>query len=214
MTRETGRPLRADAERNRRLIMRTADRMIARRGAVVTLNEIAAEAGIGVATVYRRFPDLQELIDALFTERFTGYLRLAEEAAQRPTPGEALHRYLLDAARARAQDRAVDVILAHADLDAPPVARMRDDLTLLVDGLVEGAVAAHAVCDDFASADVYAFLHMIGAVADRTYDIAPDGWRRYAEVLLTGFGLRTDPSARTSAMTDEQILHTWPTPPA
>jgi hypothetical protein len=107
----------------------------------------------------------------------------------------------------------VDVILAHANLDAKPIAQMRDDLALLVDGLVERAVATGAVREDFASADVYAFLHMIGAVADRTHDVAPDAWRRYVEVLLTGFGLKRDPSARTSAMTDEQVLHTWPTPP-
>jgi AcrR family transcriptional regulator len=214
MTRDTQRPLRADAERNRRLIMQTADRMIARRGAAVTLNEIAAEAGVGVATVYRRFPDLQSLIDALFTERFTGYLQLATDAAQRSTPGEALHRYLLDAAQSRAQDRGIDAILAHANLDAKPISRMRDDLSLLVDGLVERAVTAGAVHKDFASADVYAFLHMIGAVADRTHDVAPNAWRRYAEVLFTGFGLKQDPSVRTSAMTPEQALHTWPTPPA
>ena len=62
------RPLRADAERNRRRILDTADRLFAERGFGVTLNEIAREAGVGVGTVYRRFPNLQTLVDALFAE--------------------------------------------------------------------------------------------------------------------------------------------------
>ncbi|MFD5513268.1 TetR/AcrR family transcriptional regulator [Streptomyces sp. NPDC127051] len=124
MTRETQRPLRADAERNRRLIMETADRMFARRGAAVTLNEIAREAGIGVGTVYRRFPDLQALIDALFTERFTTFLDLAAAAEAQPDPGQALRQYLLQAAGWRARDRALDVILGHASIEAGPISRI------------------------------------------------------------------------------------------
>ncbi|MFG2520971.1 TetR/AcrR family transcriptional regulator [Streptomyces sp. NPDC048527] len=213
MTRETQRPLRADAERNRRLIMQTADRMFAQRGSAVTLNEIAREAGIGVGTVYRRFPDLQALIDALFTERFTTFLELATAAEQQSDAGQALRHYLLEAARWRAQDRALEVVLAGASIDTKPIAEMRDDLGHHVDGLVERAVAAGAVREDFARADVYAFLYMIGAVADRTYDVAPDAWRRYAEVVLLGFGLARAPAVHTTAMTDGQIRRTWPSPP-
>ncbi|MFG2371810.1 TetR/AcrR family transcriptional regulator [Streptomyces sp. NPDC048504] len=206
------RPLRADAERNRRLIMTTADRLFARRGATVPLNEIAREAGIGVGTVYRRFPDLQSLVDALFTERFTMFLDLAAKAAELPDPAQALRHYLLAAAQWRSEDRALEVILANASVDTGPVARTRDQLGRLVDGLAERAVAAGAVRKDFASADVYAFLYMIGAVADRTNAVAPDAWRRYAEVLMVGFGLEGAATAHTSALTDEQLLDSWPKP--
>ncbi|MCX5238233.1 TetR/AcrR family transcriptional regulator [Streptomyces prunicolor] len=206
------RPLRADAERNRRLIMTTADRLFARRGATVPLNEIAREAGLGVGTVYRRFPDLQSLVDALFTERFTMFLHLATTAAEQPDPARALRQYLLAAARWRSEDRALEVILANASVDTGPVARTRDQLGRLVDGLAERAVTAGAVRKDFVSADVYAFLNMIGAVADRTHDVAPDAWRRYAEVLMVGFGLEGATADGTSAMTDEQLLDSWPKP--
>ncbi|WP_416960668.1 TetR/AcrR family transcriptional regulator [Streptomyces sp. Agncl-13] len=212
MTSDTQRPLRADAERNRRLVMTTADRLFAQRGATVPLNEIAREAGIGVGTVYRRFPDLQSLVDALFTERFTVFLDLAATAAKLPDPAQALRHYLLAAAQWRSEDRALEVILANASVDTGPVARTRDQLGRLVDGLAERAVRAGAVREDFASADVYAFLYMIGAVADRTHDVAPDAWRRYAEVLMLGFGLEPSPTAHTSAMTDDQLLDSWPKP--
>nr|WP_275410232.1 TetR/AcrR family transcriptional regulator [Streptomyces sp. SID14478] len=204
--------MRADAERNRRLILHTADRMLAQRGAAVTLNEIAHEAGVGVATVYRRFPDLQVLIDTLFTERFTHFVQLATEAAWQPEPGRALCHYLLEAAQWRARDQALEVILAHASLKTEAVTRARDELGRLVDSMVERAVAAQAVRADFASADVYHFLYMVGAVADRTHGVSPDAWRRYAEILLTGFGLEPATDARTPAMTDAQLRRSWPTP--
>ncbi|WP_327673098.1 MULTISPECIES: helix-turn-helix domain-containing protein [unclassified Streptomyces] len=213
MSQHKERPLRADAERNRQLIMRAADRLFARRGTTVPLNDIAREAGVGVGTVYRRFPDLQALIDALFTERFTTFLRLADEAEQQPDPGRALLHYLLAAAQWRARDQALDIVLAHADLEAKPVCGMRDELGEHVDGLVERARAAGAVRDDFEPADVYAFLYMIGSVADRTHAVAPDAWRRYAEVLLSGFGMDLPADARTSAMTDGQVRRSWPEPP-
>lgn len=186
--------------------------MLAERGFGVTLNEIAREAGVGVGTVYRRFPDLQALIDALFTERFTTFQQLAVAAAGEPEPGRALRRYLLDAAQWRAQDRALEGILTNASIAAGPIARMRDELGHAVDGLVERAVAAGAVRPDFASADVYNFLFIAGAVADRTRDVAPDAWRRYADVLLAGFGFEPAGAPETPAMTDEQLRRAWPRP--
>ncbi|MFJ6744036.1 TetR/AcrR family transcriptional regulator [Streptomyces sp. NPDC091279] len=212
MSPDTPRPLRADAERNRRLIMSTAARMFARRGSAVTLNEIAREAGLGVATVYRRFPDLQTLFDALFVERFTVFLGLATAAAERPDAGQALRHYLLEAARWRAEDQALEVILAHADLEAGPVGRLRDELGEQVAGLAGRAVAAGAVREDFAGADVYAFVYMVGAIADRTEEAAPGTWRRYAEALLIGFGLEHAPPTHTSALSDGQLRETWPKP--
>ncbi|MFJ2889156.1 TetR/AcrR family transcriptional regulator [Streptomyces sp. NPDC087305] len=210
MSPDTQRPLRADAERNRRLIMTTADRLFAQRRSVVPLNEIAREAGLGVGTVYRRFPDLQSLVDALFTERFTVFLHLATTSAAHEDPAEALRHYLLNAAQLRAGDHALEVIMANASVDTAPVAQTRDQLGRLVDTLAERAVTAGAVRKDFASADVYAYLYMIGAVADQTNEVAPDAWRRYAEVLMVGFGLTPSPAERGAAMTDEQLLGSWP----
>lgn len=213
MPRESQRPLRADAERNRRLIMRTAEEMFARRSALVPLNEIAHQAGIGVGTVYRRFPDLQALIQAMFVERFTGFVQLATAASQQAEPGQALRHYMLEAAQLRARDHALDVVVANADTDAEPLAQLRDELAHLVDGLASRATTTGAVREDFTSADVYAFIYMIGAVADRTDDIAPDAWRRYADVLLAGFGLMPAPSEHTVSMSDGQLRKARPRPP-
>ena len=62
-------PLRSDAERNRQRILAAAAEVFAERGLDVSLDDIAAAAGVGVGTVYRRFPDKDALIDALFEEK-------------------------------------------------------------------------------------------------------------------------------------------------
>src|SRR5579875_1512745 len=71
-----GKPLRKDAERNRRRILDAARELFAERGLGVTLNDVAHHAGVGVGTVYRRFPDKTVLIESLFEERL-------EEIAER-----------------------------------------------------------------------------------------------------------------------------------
>lgn len=208
---EAERPLRADAERNRRLILETATRMLADRGAAVTLNEIAREAGLGVGTVYRRFADLQSLYDALFIDRFSTFQGLAAAAAREPDAATGLLRYLVEGAEWRAGDPALEHILANARIEHGPIGQMRDALGRAIDELVDRARAAEAVRDDFASADVYNFLFIVGALADRTRDVAPDAWRRYALILLSGFGLHPDPE-RHSAMTDGELRKAWPRP--
>src|SRR5438270_6695856 len=84
------RPLRKDAERNRRRILDAAAELFAERGLGVTLNDIAHHADVGVGTVYRRFPDKDVLIDALFEERVEEMIALAEEALQDADPWRGL----------------------------------------------------------------------------------------------------------------------------
>src|SRR4051794_41366142 len=63
------RPLRADAARNRARILEAATEVFAERGLDVTLDEIAAHAGLGVGTVYRRFTGRGGLVEGVFGER-------------------------------------------------------------------------------------------------------------------------------------------------
>lgn len=74
------RPLRADAERNRALIVAAAQAAFAERGLDVPLRGIAAQAGVGIATLYRRFPARENLIAACFETRFADYVKSGVEA--------------------------------------------------------------------------------------------------------------------------------------
>ena len=76
------RPLRRDAERNRQRILPPRLEVFTERGLEASLDEVARHAGVGVGTVYRRFPDKDDLVEALFMDRIDAVATLAEEAAR------------------------------------------------------------------------------------------------------------------------------------
>src|SRR5207248_4027407 len=99
------RPLRADAERNRQRILDAARELFADRGLGVTLNDIAHHAGVGVGTVYRRFPDKKQLIDGLFEQRLEDLVALMDLAVSDPDPWRGLSGFLEHALELQAADR-------------------------------------------------------------------------------------------------------------
>lgn len=62
------RPERADAAANRQRILRAAERLFAERGPDLTMGELAAEAGVGRGTLYRRYPDIGSVATALLDD--------------------------------------------------------------------------------------------------------------------------------------------------
>ena len=70
---------RRDAERNRRRIIEAAREVFALRGLDAGFNEIARHAGLGVGTVYRRFPDKETLVEAVLEDDVTARVDLIEE---------------------------------------------------------------------------------------------------------------------------------------
>ncbi len=95
MTAERGTALRADARRNRDRIVASAKEWFAAHGADVPVEEIARTAGVGVGTLYRRFPDREALIRAVARDNFANALAEARAAAvEEPTAWQALVRFL------------------------------------------------------------------------------------------------------------------------
>jgi AcrR family transcriptional regulator len=86
------RPLRADARRNRQRIIEAAAKQIAARGLDVQMEDIARAACVGVGTIYRNFPTKQALVDALWAEKRSRVVAVAERAAANPDPWEAVQQ--------------------------------------------------------------------------------------------------------------------------
>jgi AcrR family transcriptional regulator len=89
----TGRPLRADARRNRDLVLATAREMLSARGLSVSLDEIARHAGVGVGTVYRHFSTRNALFEAVILGRIEGFVERAKALADDGNPGKAFVDY-------------------------------------------------------------------------------------------------------------------------
>lgn len=77
------KPLRADARANLEAVLEAAERLIAERGADVPMSAVALEAGVGIATLYRRFPDRERLLLAV-ADHFRGRAAHILDDAQEP----------------------------------------------------------------------------------------------------------------------------------
>ncbi|WP_439692500.1 TetR/AcrR family transcriptional regulator [Curtobacterium sp. SP.BCo] len=185
-TTDLERPLRADAARNRELILQTARKCFAERGLSVTLNDIAHEAGVGVGTVYRRFADKDSLIEALLATKFEAMNDAAARAADEVDPREALRVYLMGVFEFRARDRALADAIVRAGKARPSIVQERDRLETQVSAIIRRAEAAGVVRVGFDYRDLPMLTSMVGAVADSTRAHDPNAWRRYAEVLIEG----------------------------
>lgn len=206
------RPLRKDAERNRRLILEAAEDLFTERGLSVTLNDIAHHAGVGVGTVYRRFPDKELLIDALFEERVDEMIGLAEAGLADPDPWDGLAGFLRAALERQARDRALKQLLLSRVDGCDRVCGARDRLLPLTAKLVDRARAAGVLRPDIESADLPAIQWMIGSVVELGRDVKPDLWRRFLELVLRG--MRNDPGAveplPVGALTEAELTGAMP----
>lgn len=86
--------MRADAERNRQAIIAAARDIFSESGADAPLDEIARRAGVGIATLYRRFPHRDDLIRAVVIDTFRRMTEVADAALAEGTDAfDALRRF-------------------------------------------------------------------------------------------------------------------------
>jgi AcrR family transcriptional regulator len=167
--------LRADAQRNLGRVLEAAAEAFAEHGPDVSVDAIARRAGVGNATVFRRFPTKGALIAAVVQVRVRELTALADAALEDEDAGAALTAFLWRAAELQARDRGLYECLDRCLL-SPEVA----ELEQAVVRLVERAQAAGALRADIGARDVPA---LVGAAIR----VAPQGqWRRYVGVVLDG----------------------------
>jgi AcrR family transcriptional regulator len=205
--RDPPRRLRRDAERNRERILAAAADAFARGGLAVTMDEIARHAGVGVGTVYRRFPDKELLIEALFEQRIDELVGLAEAARDDPDPFVGLVRFFESFLAMQAADRGLKEVLIGTRRGQRRVVAARARIAPVVEELLERARAAGELRPDVASSDIALIQFMLGAAIDYTHDVDPEAWRRLLAIVLDGLRRRRDaPSALpTPALDDAQL---------
>ena len=180
------RPLRADAERNRRRILDAARTVFAEHGLGVGVDAVAREAGVGVGTIYRRFPTKQDLLKAVIEDGVARLADAVEEAAAEPDPWTAFAGAVRAFAEGIARDRGfVEVI--HGDPGYQPMGvEGRDRLMNGLDALLrraqdDGCVRGDVVVDDIAA------LSMVAARLPRwRLQAQPELWERYLALTLDG----------------------------
>ena len=201
------RPLRRDAELNRQKILHAATEVFAARGLDVTLDDIADHAGVGVGTVYRRFPNKDVLIEALFEAKIEEIVSRAEAAAAAEDPWEGLVGFLRNAVRAQARDQGLRQVMHSYNHGAERVAHSRARLTAPIMRMIDAAKAQGQLRADFELTDFPVVMGMVGSVAQHMCSVDPDIWQRYLELVIDGLRRRPDlaPLPRP-ALTDAQMI--------
>ena len=97
--------LRADAERNRERILDAAREVFAEQGLEASTNEVARRAGVGVATLFRRFPTRDDLVGAVFADKMAAYAAAIDEALAKPDPWDAFCGFITRVCQMQADDR-------------------------------------------------------------------------------------------------------------
>jgi AcrR family transcriptional regulator len=166
--------LRSDAQRNLERVLTAAADVFAESGPAGSMDEIARRAGVGHATVFRRFPTKDSLIAAVLEERLRELTALAEDALAADDAGAAFTEFVWRAAELHAEQRGLHACLARCD----------SQQSLALEGLalriVDRAQQAGAVRRDLAAIDVAPLLRA-------TLQAAPaDNWRPFVRVVLDG----------------------------
>jgi AcrR family transcriptional regulator len=189
MTDKPGRPLRADAQRNRQHVLEVAFAVFATEGLAVPVHEIARRAGVGTGTVSRHFPTKEALYQAVFLDRVERLASRAQVLATAADPAAAFVEFFSMLVAEGAANRGLAEALAGAgfDIEAAASGGGKDDIMGAFAGLLARGQQAGQLRADVDMADVKALLE--GCLARERE--AADAPARERMIAIVGHGLRT-----------------------
>jgi AcrR family transcriptional regulator len=180
------RPLRRDAERNRQRILAAARVLIAEQGLGVSHDQLAEAADVAVGTVYRRFPDKESLIDALFTEKMDDVVDSAKAALSIADPWQALVTFMVSLLQLHARNRGLKELSLGTTRGMALACRSQEQLEPVVAELIDRCHQAKVLREGISVPDVVLISVMVGAVMDTAGCVDPDLWRRSLAIALDG----------------------------
>ncbi|MFI0723574.1 TetR/AcrR family transcriptional regulator [Streptomyces sp. NPDC021224] len=187
--------MRADAKRNRDLLLRAAQDAFAEEGIGVSLDSVARRAGVGPGTLYRHFPTKEALFEAVVHERLRQLVARAREAAGDTDPGAAFFGFVAHMVREAAPKQdLVDALGGAGAQVRTAVTATAGELRDEVGRLLVRAQRAGAVRPDLGTADLMALLSgVLHALRGRPRDpAAPVDQDLLVAVVCDGLAARPD----------------------
>ena len=142
-------PLRRDARANRDRILAAARISFAAGGIDVPVEEIAKRAGVGMGTLYRRFPTKEDLIDAVLEDSFDAFAAAAERSLEEDDPWAGFSGFVERTMELHAENRALKDVLATGEHGRERLEAARERLRPLLRKLIERAQASGDLRPDF-----------------------------------------------------------------
>lgn len=185
--------LRSDARDNRDRILEVARAAFATEGLEVPLREIARRAGVGPATLYRRFPTKESLVTAAFADQMSLCLTIVERALDDPDPWHGFRGVIEQLSELHAKDRGFTAAFMSAYPRAIDFAAGRERALLAFSELARRAKDAGMLRREFVLDDLVLILMAAGGIRSAGPAGAAVAARRFAAVTLEG--LRATPDA-------------------
>lgn len=180
---DAARRLRADAARNFERILHAARESYADHGPDVPLDEIARRAGVGIATLYRRFPNKEAIARAALDQCLAEEISpVIEKALGDDDPRRGLTTVLEAAMSMAGREPRTLAAAKHAGALSPKISgSFLDALTRLA----HRAQRAGRLRADLVPDDLHRIVVMLLSVL-WTMDLPGEGWRRYVTLVLDG----------------------------
>jgi AcrR family transcriptional regulator len=180
------RPQRSDAARNRQRVLDAAVELFAQHGVEAPIPEIARQAGVGVATVYRNFPSKQALLSALMERRVDALEQPVREALDAGSdPWSAFVDLLWQAAAAQRNDSAFRQYMSLREL-CPTVTAARTRLLDACGELMRRAQASGQLRADVTPEDVPLLLLGVSWSLCGPQTADSNLWERYLAIMIDG----------------------------
>lgn len=174
-----GRPLRRDAARHREQLLDAAAKVFATQGLSASVEEIARVAGVGMGTLYRRFPTKEALVDELVRQQLSDFIEAATAAAQLPG-GVGLEVFLW---------RVGELLAARCGCFArlwtgANTERLVEEARLRIHQLLADSQRHGRIRPDAVVSDISLVIWSLMGVISTAQTAAPQAWRRALELLL------------------------------
>ncbi len=167
--------------------------MFAVHGAECSFEDIAREAGVGVGTVYRRFPDRRTLIEAILEERVTDVDATVSEALALEDSWAAARLFIGSAARMQLEDRGLRDLLHDPGFVSAGLAMLRRRIAPAAEEFA-ARLRDDGARPDLTGEDVLVLVRMLGSLPPGAVTAAPTdpdaGFQRYLGLVLDGLRRR------------------------
>lgn len=171
-----------EAMENDRVVLEAAREVFAQRGWQAPMSAIAERAGVGVASIYRRYPGKDDLVRELRVRALESVNRIALAAL--PGDGSAVGRFL----RAHIRETATPLVVAFGRQFAltEEISELSERLRLALEEIIAHDVKAHLVPRDFTPADLLLGLTHLRPALPTSTDRATEHHLRHLEIYLLG----------------------------
>lgn len=179
--------LRRDAERNRERILVAARTVFRAEGVHASMASVAREAGVGIATLFRRFPTKEGLLAEVFADRMAAYARAVKIALEDEDPWRGLVAFVETVSSMQAADFGFADVLTMIFPADRSAQEQRDEVFCDVVDLLDRAKAAGRLREDVTPEDLVLLQIANAGVVNATGVAAPDAWRRVVAMMLQAY---------------------------